>query len=181
MNCTITEVKKVERDNALPYFVIKATGVQGDANASVLDENGFINPLACMSRTLNFTKTLFPATEEQSLGLEENVIEGSKIRLKLVTIASPSLYNIVKDVNTGELYTQEVSVDKVAEKDMIVDGKRIKKGETYKSTELETKVFNTINLTLFCDDKENSVEGDEMELAQRAWQRGITSNIYIPV
>ena len=62
MDCIIEHIEKVERESGLPYFIIKAKGTQGDANASVLDANGFINPLACMSRVLNFTKTLFPAT-----------------------------------------------------------------------------------------------------------------------
>ena len=49
----------------MPYFIIKATGVEGDESANVVDEDGCINPFAMMSRRFNFTKTLFPSTDKQ--------------------------------------------------------------------------------------------------------------------
>lgn len=181
MKCLIESIEKVERENGLPYFIIKAKGTQGDENASVLDENGFINPFACMSRTLNFTKTLFPATEQQVEGLEKIEI-GTPINLMLYSWKTPQKFNIVKDVTTGELYSEEKQVERVCEKDgMIVNGKRLKKGDIYNVSETVEKVFETVNLTLFCDSNENCVEGNCEELSKRAWERGLSNSIYLPI
>ena len=89
MKCNVTNFTKVERDNEMPYFIIKATGVEGDENAEVIDEDGCINPFAMMSRRFNFTKTLFPSTDKQVEQLEKlyetdndgNVTKGAQIRL----------------------------------------------------------------------------------------------------
>lgn len=181
MKCLIESIEKVERDNNVSYFIIKAKGTQGDATASVLDENGFINPFACMSRTLNFTKTLFPGTEEQADAIEKSVVVGTPINLMLFSWKTPQKFNIVKDVTTGEFYSEEKQVERVADKDLIINGKRIKKGETYYTTESNTKVFDSVNLTLFCDTDENCVEGNCEELAKRAWERGLSNGIYLPI
>lgn len=181
MDCIIEHIEKVERENGLPYFIIKAKGTQGDANASVLDANGFINPLACMSRVLNFTKTLFPATEQQVEGFDTLMQVGTKIRLMLYSWKAPQKFNIVKDINTGELYTEEKQIERTADKDLIINGKRIKKGDKYLDTESTAKVFESVNLTLFCDAEENCVEGNCEELAKRAWERGLTNSIYLPI
>ena len=180
MKCTIESIERVDRDNSLSYFIIKAKGTQGDTNASVLDENGFINPFACMSRTLNFTKTLFPGTEEQVEALDK-VQVGTFINLMLYSWKAPQKFNIVKDINTGELYTEEKQIEKTADKDAIINGKRIKKGEKYLDTETIAKVFESVNLTLFCDAEENCVEGNCEELAKRAWERGLSNSIYLPI
>ena len=181
MKCLIESIDKVERENNVPYFIIKAKGTQGDANASVLDENGFINPFACMSRTLNFTKTLFPGTEEQAEAIEKSVSIGTPINLMLYSWKAPQKFNIVKDINTGELYSEDKKVEKTADKDLIINGKRIKKGEKYTATESDAKVFESVNLTLFCDKDENCVEGSCEELAKRAWERGLSNSIYLPI
>ena len=181
MKCLIENIEKVERETGVSYFIIKAKGTQGDSNASVLDENGFINPFACMSRTLNFTKTLFPGTEEQAEAIEKSVQIGTPINLMLYSWKAPQKFNIVRDINTGELYTEEKQVEKTAEKDLIINGKRIKKGDTYFDTESTAKVFDSVNLTLFCDAEENCVEGNCEELAKRAWERGLSNSIYLPI
>lgn len=181
MKCLIENIEKVERETGVSYFIIKAKGTQGDANASVLDENGFINPFACMSRTLNFTKTLFPGTEEQAEAIEKSVQIGTPINLMLFSWKAPQKFNIVKDITTGELYTEEKQIEKTAEKDLIINGKRIKKGDTYFDTESIAKVFDSVNLTLFCDAEENCVEGNCEELAKRAWERGLSNSIYLPI
>ena len=180
MKCLIESIEKVERENNVPYFVIKAKGTQGDENASVLDENGFINPFACMSRVLNFTKTLFPATEQQAQGLEKIQV-GTPINLMLYSWKAPQKFNIVKDINTGEFYEEETKVIKIAERDLVVNAKRIAKGSEYESTELTPKVFDSVNLTLFCDANENCVEGNCEELAKRAWEKGLINRIYLPI
>ena len=180
MKCLIESIEKVERENGLPYFIIKAKGTQGDESASVLDENGFINPFACMSRVLNFTKTLFPATEQQAQGLEQIQV-GTPINLMLYSWKAPTKFNIVRDVNTGELYDEEKRITKVAEKDLVINGKRIVKGAEYETTENVAKVFETVNLTLFCDANEHCVEGNCEELAKRAWERGLSNSIYLPI
>lgn len=180
MKCLIESIEKVERAESLPYFIIKAKGTQGDENASVIDENGFINPFACMSRVLNFTKTLFPATEQQAQGLEKVQI-GTPINLMLYSWKAPKKFNIIKDINTGEFYEEEKQVTKIAEKDLVINGKRISKGTEYIATESIPKIFETVNLTLFCDADENCVEGNCEELAKRAWERGLSNSIYLPI
>ena len=180
MKCTIESIERVDRDNSLSYFIIKAKGTQGDANASVIDANGFINPFACMSRTLNFTKTLFPGTEEQVKALDKVQI-GTPINLMLFSWKAPQKFNIVKDITTGELYTEDKQVERTADKDLVVDGKRVKKNEKYFVTESVAKVFDSVNLTLFCDADENCVEGNCEELAKRAWERGLSNSIYLPI
>ena len=180
MKCLIESIERIDRDNSLSYFIIKAKGTQGDANASVIDENGFINPFACMSRTLNFTKTLFPATEEQVEALDKVQI-GTPINLMLFSWKSPQKFNIVKDITTGELYTEDKQIERTADKDLVIDGKRVRKGEKYFATESVAKVFESVNLTLFCDADEHCVEGNCEELAKRAWERGLSNSIYLPV
>lgn len=188
MICTITEVQPVERENEVGYVVIKAKGQQGDENASVLDENGFINPLACMSRVYNFTKTLFPSTEAQFNAMVESVQEGSKIRLELIRMQSPKKFNIVRDLTADTMEDRYYCEDKIEErtntekKNIMVDGKVVKPNETYKAVVKVPKVFTEITLTVFTKLDENGsevcAEGDEQTLLQNAWQRGVTNGVY---
>ena len=188
MICTITEVNAVNRENEVGYVVIKAQGKQGDENANVLDENGFINPLACMSRSYNFTKTLFPSTEAQFNAMVENVVEGSKIRLELIRKASVKPFHIVRDFNTdvvGERYYCEQKQEthtNTTNKTIIVDGKAVKPNETYLQTVDVPRTFNEITLTVFTKIDENGkevcAEGDEQTLLDNAWQRGVTNGVY---
>lgn len=188
MICTITEVQPVERENEVGYVVIKAKGQQGDENASVLDENGFINPLACMSRVYNFTKTLFPSTEAQFNAMVESVQEGSKIRLELIRMQSPKKFNIVRDLTADTVEDRYYCEDKIEErtntekKNIMVDGKVIKPNETYKAVVKVPKVFSEVTLTVFTKLDESGVEvcaeGDENTLLQNAWQRGVTNGVY---
>lgn len=188
MICTITEVNAVERENEVGYVVIKAQGKQGDENASVLDENGFINPLACMSRSYNFTKTLFPSTEEQFNAMVANVVEGAKIRLELIRKTSVKPFHIVRDFNTdvvGDRYyceqKQEVRTN-TTNKTMMIEGKAVKPNENYVVTVDVPRVFNEITLTVFTKIDENGkevcAEGDEQTLLENAWQRGVTNGVY---
>lgn len=188
MICTITEVNVVTRENEVGYIVIKAQGKQGDENASVLDENGFINPLACMSRSYNFTKTLFPSTEAQFNAMVENVVEGSKIRLELIRKASVKPFHIVRDFNAdvvSERYyceqRQETRTN-TTNKTLMIDGRAIKPNETYLQTVDVPRTFNEITLTVFTKIDENGkeicAEGDEQTLLDNAWQRGVTNGVY---
>lgn len=188
MICTITEVNAVERENEVGYVVIKAKGQQGDENASVLDENGFINPLACMSRTYNFTKTLFPSTQAQFDAMLSNVVEGAKIRLELIRKESPKPFHIVKDLNADTVedryYCEEVFENAVndTKKNLVIDGKVIKPNETYQTKVSKPRIFNEITLTVFTkldeNGKEVCAEGDEQTLLENAWQRGVTNGVY---
>lgn len=188
MICTITEVNAVERENEVGYVVIKAQGKQGDENASVLDENGFINPLACMSRSYNFTKTLFPSTEAQFNAMVENVVEGSKIRLELIRKTSVKPFHIIRDFNSdvvSERYYCEQKQEtrtNTTNKTIMIDGKAIKPNESYITVIDVPRVFNEITLTVFTKIDENGkevcAEGDEQTLLDNAWQRGVTNGVY---
>lgn len=191
MDCNVTNFRKVTREGALPYYVIKATGTKGDANASVVDEDGFINPMAVQSRTYLFTKTLFPGSEEQCDQLEQayetdddgNVADGKKIRLMLYQWNTGKKFYILN--RDGELYSNIVQkeVEKVADRDKLVNGKPIKKGMKYTEMEeiSEPKVFENISLTLYCDKEENCVEGNPEELAKNNWNAGLQAGTYIIV
>lgn len=106
MKCNVTSFVKVERENEMPYFIIKATGVEGDESANVVDEDGCINPFAMMSRRFNFTKTLFPSTDKQVEQLEKlyevdkdgKVVKGAPIRLMSVSWATGTEFYIKKRV-----------------------------------------------------------------------------------
>lgn len=187
MICTITDVRAVERENEVGYIVIKAKGQQGDENASVLDADGFINPLACMSRVFNFTKTLFPSTDEQFAAMQQNVVEGAKIRLDLIRMNSVKPFNIVRDLNSDVVedryYCEETTEQRVntSNKTMMVDGKAVKPNETYVAKVFVPKVFHEITLTIFTK-IENGIEvcaeGEPNALLQSAWERGVTNGVY---
>ena len=188
MICTITEVNAVARENEVGYVVIKAQGKQGDESASVLDENGFINPLACMSRSYNFTKTLFPSTEAQFNAMLESVVEGAKIRLELIRKTSIKPFHIIRNFNAdvvGERYYCEQKQEartNTTNKTMMIEGKAIKPNENYIVTVDVPRVFNEITLTVFTKIDENGkevcAEGDEQTLLDNAWQRGVTNGVY---
>lgn len=188
MKCIITEIEKRERDNAVPYFVIRATGQTGDATASVLDANGFVNPLACMSRTYQFTKTLFPATEEQAQAIETQVVEGIPIMLDFIRMPSPYQFHIIKDKDTDVIedryYCEDVQEEftNTSKQTMTLpNGQKVAPNKTYSVTVKKPRVFKEVTLTVFTtlqDGKEVCAEGDETTLLQRAWERGITNGIY---
>lgn len=192
MDCTVTHFRKVSRDGAMPYYVIKATGQKGDPNAAPFDEDGFINPLAMQSRTYLFTKTLFPANETQCKLTEEGykcdddgkVLDGKKVRLMLHQwLPGKKFYIFNKERQEFYQNVTQETVEVIAERDEIVDGKIVKKGEKYTKM-VETskpKVFDTITLTLFCDKEEKSVEGNPDELAKANWESGLKNGIYIIV
>lgn len=188
MKCVITEIEKRERENAVPYFIIRATGQTGDATASVLDANGFVNPLACMSRTYQFTKTLFPATNEQAQAIEAQVVEGIPIMLDFVRMASPYPFYIIKDKDTDVVedryYCEDVQeeVTNTSGKTMTLpNGQKVAPNGIYSVTVKKPRVFKEVTLTVFTtlqDGKEICAEGDETTLLQRAWERGITNGVY---
>lgn len=182
MKCNVTNFTKVERDNEMPYFIIKATGVEGDENAEVIDEDGCINPFAMMSRRFNFTKTLFPSTDKQVEQLEKlyetdndgNVTKGAQIRLMSYQWAAPEPFYIAKeDTVTGVYETEEEVTEKV-----------VRNGKTVEVTKTKyiPKVFTTVNLTLFetADGKCAENGGDADALCKRTYERGIASKAYLP-
>lgn len=189
MKCVITEIEKRERENAVPYFVIRATGQTGDATASVLDANGFVNPLACMSRTYQFTKTLFPSTDEQAQALEQQVTEGTNIMLDFIRMPAPYSFYIVKDMDTDVIedryYCEDAQEQMTNTSGRIMtlpNGQKIAPNGIYSVTIKKPRVFKEVTLTVFTglnkDGKEVCVEGDEQNLLQRAWERGVTNGIY---
>ena len=188
MKCVITEIEKRERDNAVPYFVIRAIGQTGDSTASVLDANGFVNPLACMSRTYQFTKTLFPATNEQAQAIETQVVEGIPIMLDFVRMVSPYPFYIIKDKDTDVIEDRyycedgQEEVTNTSGKTMTLpNGQKVAPNGIYSVSVKKPRVFKEVTLTVFTtliDGKEVCAEGDETTLLQRAWERGITNGIY---
>lgn len=190
MDCKVTGFEKREAANGgMPYYVLRARGSEGDENASVVDEDGFINPLAVQSRVFNFTKSLFPSTEAQCGQLESlyqvdeegKVIGNTKIRLMMYQYPTPKPFNIVN--KTGEFYATETEVEteKTADRQMTVNGKLIQKGAKYTTTEVVStpKVFTQVTLILYCDKAGNSAEGNPEEIAVRNWKKGLESGAYI--
>lgn len=190
MKCKVISFEEREREGQLPYFVIRARGVQGDENADVFDEDGVINFNAVQSRVFNFTKSLFPGTEKQCQQLRDgfevdedgNVTNDRSIYLKLMQ------WNVGKEFyilnrNTGEFYTeqQEQTVEKIADKAITVNGKVVQKGQKYTITEVVEvpKKFNQISIVLLCDKEENCVEGNEEDIAKRNYETGISNGTYV--
>ena len=187
MKCVITEIEKVERENAVPYFIIRAKGQTGDATASVLDANGFVNPLACMSRVYTFTKTLFPATNEQAAALETQVVEGTNIMLDYIRMTAPYPFHIIRNKDADAIderyYCEERVVEKTNStgKTLRVNGQTIPPNGIYSETEFVPRTFTEVTLTVFTgivDGEETCVEGNKTQLLQNAWERGVTNGIY---
>lgn len=182
MKCNVTKFEKVERENEMPYFIIRATGVEGDETADVMDEDGCINPFAMMSRRFNFTKTLFPSTDKQVEQLEKlyevdddgKVIgKAAPIRLMSYQWAAPAPFYIVKDDAVTGVYETEEEVTETVTK----NGKKVE----VTKTKYVPKVFTTVNLTLFetKDGKCAENGGDADALCKRTYERGIASGSYI--
>lgn len=182
MLCNVTNFRKVEREGELPYFILKATGVEGNESAEVLDEDGVINPLACMSRRFNFTKTLFPATKAQADALEKcytvdedyNIVgEAPKVRLKSIVWAAPTAFYIRRDDSVTGVYETEVD----EEREIVKNGKKV----TQTVTRYIPKVFKEVNLTVFEDSNGKCVEngGDGEGLCKRAFERAVANDMYL--
>ena len=182
MKCNVTSFVKVERENEMPYFIIKATGVEGDESANVVDEDGCINPFAMMSRRFNFTKTLFPSTDKQVEQLEKlyevdkegKVVKGAPIRLMSVSWATGTEFYIRKEGSvTGVYETEEEVTEKV-----------VRNGKTIEVTKTKyiPKVFKSVNLTLFENADGTCAEngGNADALCKRTFERGLESGAYIP-
>ena len=182
MIATLTTIEWRERENGLPYGVMKAVATQGDTNASALDEDGFLNPLGCMRRTGDLTKAIGPGSEEQVAAAEESYVEGIKMRLGLFQVPMGVRFNIIN--SDGEYITEEREVQKVAEKDGFVAGKARKKGDVYNVTEDFPKVYENISLVLLVDKAGNSIEndGEPVEaIALRNFESGKSKGTYIVV
>lgn len=180
MLCNVTNFREVERENDMSYFVIKATGVEGDDSADAI-VNGVINPFACMSRRFNFTKTLFPSTEKQANALrgafktddDGNVTDGAQIRLMSYQWAAPAPFYIVKEDAVTGVYETEESVTETVTR----NGKSVQ----VEKTKYTPKVFTTVNLTLFEDENGNCAEngGDADGLCKRTFERAIANGMYL--
>lgn len=180
MLCNVTNFREIERENEMSYFIIKATGVEGDDSADAV-VNGIINPFACMSRRFNFTKTLFPSTDAQADALRKafktdddgNVSDGAQIRLMSYQWAAPAPFYIVKeDAVTGVYETEEEITETVTR-----NGKKVQETKT----KYIPKLFTTVNLTLFEDENGNCVEngGDADGLCKRTFERAIANGMYL--
>ena len=196
MKCKVNYFEKVERENAMPYYLVRATGTQGSSNASAQMNDGtddvVINFAAMQSRVFNFTKCLFPATTEQCEGLEKmfdtdadnNVINSVYLYLMSYSWETGKKFYI-KDANGEYLMEEvEVEVEKIATKDITVDGKPIKRGQKYteRETQFVPRVFTRIILTLFEDPKtgecaENDGENPEA-IAKRNFEQGLRLGRY---
>ena len=191
MRCIVTSFVERERENAMPYFIVKARGTQGsdDVDAVV---NGVINFAAVQSRVFNFTKCLFPSTDQQCEQLRKafvtddngNVLneEPITIYLELFQWETGKRFHIYQN---GELLTEQKEVEvvrTVGNKPESHNGRMYKPGETYTTVELQEtpRVFTKISLTLLADDKGNIVEagGSPEDMAKRNFENGLANGIY---
>lgn len=190
MICNIISVEKRERENQLPYYVVKAEHIEGETiDPKDLFNGGMINVKAVFSRKQNFTKTLFPPTAEicEALDSGYNIEEpntpvmqtGMQIGLKLIRMNAPSPYNIV-DVATGDFISEEKVEQRVADKAMRVGTRMLKAGDTYEETVSVPKVYKEIVHVVLCDENENCIEGNEEELLRYQWNRRLNET-WFPV
>lgn len=189
MKCKVYYFEKVGRPDAMPYYIIRAKGQEGDENANVFDEDGCINVSAVQSRTFNFTKCLFPGTEVQCEQLEKgfttddehNVKSDNWIRLRLFQWDTGKKFYIYSH---GVLLTEKVQqeVEKVAQTPITVNGRAIRKGEKYTVIEEveQPRVFTKVSLTLLenADGTIAENDGDAVALAKRNFESGLENGIY---
>lgn len=189
MKCKVHYFEKVDRDGAMPYYIIRAKGQEGDEGANVFDEDGCINVSAVQSRTFNFTKCLFPGTEAQCEQLEKgfttdddhNVTSNNWIRLQLFQWETGKRFYIYSH---GVLLTETAreEVEKVAQAPMTVNGRAIRKGEKYTVIEEveRPRVFTKISLTLLENADGTIAEngGDAEGLAKRNFEAGLANGVY---
>lgn len=183
MLCTVTNFyKKQQGGNALPYFTIKAEGLEGDSDANVINDDGTVNVMACQSRRYKFTKNLFPATEKQAEALEKafntddegNIVgEAPNIHLINAVWASPFDFVIKKSDSVSGYYE---TIEYGEETTKVVNG-RVVKTTPYTA---EIKVFKTVNVTLFANADGTSAEGDPEVLCKGMFERMISLSNYIP-
>ena len=182
MKCIINDFQKVERDGQLPYYIVRARGTQGDENAEMF-VNGAINFAAVQSRVFNFTKCLFPGTENQCNALEAGIQVGETvIYLDLFQWETGKKFYI-KD-RDGNYLTEVVQepVTMKATSSTIINGKAYKAGDTYTVLQdvEKPKVFTRISLTLLCDPDGNIQEGggNAEAIARRNWETGLSTGTY---
>lgn len=182
MKSVVKEFEKREREGALPYYVAKCVATQGDADANVFNADGSLNVMALQSRTFNLTKCFFPATEAQCKALETGIKPGeTTVNLNLFQVETGKRFNIVR-ASDGEIICDTVEVEKVVEEAQKVIGSKVyKKGDTYKETVLQPKVYTQVSLVLFCNDKGESVEGNPEEIAKRNFNTGVQNGAYLIV
>lgn len=183
MLCTVTSFfKKQQNESALPYFTIKAEGLEGDANANAINEDGTVNVMACQSRRYRFTKNLFPATPAQVEALEKafntdnegNIIgDAPKIHLISAVWASPFDFAIKKSDSLSGYYE---TIEYGEETTKVVNGKVVK---TTPFT-AEVKVFKTVNVTLFANADGTCAEGDPETLCKAMFERMVGLGNYVP-
>lgn len=183
MLCTVTNFyKKQQGENALPYFTIKAEGLEGDESANAINEDGTVNVMACQSRRYRFTKNLFPATEKQAEALEKafnvddegNIVgDAPKIHLINAVWASPFPF-VIKKSDSLSGYYEEVKYGEEMTK--VVNGKVVK---TTPYT-AEVKVFKTVNVTLFANSDGTCAEGDPETLCKGMFERMMGLGNYLP-
>lgn len=183
MIATITSIDwKDSEKTGIPYGIIKATAVQGDVNASILDEEDedFINPLACMSRTFNLTKCIFPGTLEVAVAQQAAYVEGKKLRLGLFSVPIGKKFHIYN--SDGELISDEKVITGVRDKAGIANGRPYKAGDTYETTELVPRVYENVSLILFVNKEGKSIEndGEDVEaIAARNFASGLAKGTYV--
>lgn len=182
MKAIVKEFEKRDRDGALPYYVAKCSATQGDANASVFNDDGSLNVMALQSRTFNLTKCFFPGTEAQCEALEKGiVVDTTVVNLNLFQVETGKHFNIVS-ASTGEIISDIEVVEKiVTEPTKVINGKAYRKGDKYNEEVLKPRVYSQVSLVLFCDDNGDSVEGNPEEIAKRNFNTGVQNGTYIIV
>lgn len=185
MLATITTIEwKPSEKTGIPYAVVKATAVQGDINAPIFDEEDedIINPMACMSRTFNLTKCLFPGSTVLATIQQGAYVAGKKLRLGLFVIPIGKKFHIYG--SDGEIISDKRIVEIVAEVQTIQDGKIVNPGEKYNKEVSIPRVFESVSLVLFTNKAGESIEneGENPEaIAARNFAAGIEKGTYVLV
>lgn len=145
MKCKVISLIKVKQGNHLPYFIVRAIGIENEEDAEYLDEDDYWNSLSPLPK---FEKKLFPPTESQVKALENmyttdsrgNVIgNGPFIRLMSYKWKTPSPYFI----------SRPNSVTGVCERVRETKDFRMRQGKMYNyiKTEYIPEVFTFMTLT----------------------------------
>lgn len=179
MKCKVISLIKVKQGNHLPYFIVRAIGIENEEDAEYLDEDDYWNSLSPLPK---FEKKLFPPTESQVKALENmyttdsrgNVIgNGPFIRLMSYKWKTPSPYFI----------SRPNSVTGVCERVRETKDFRMRQGKMYNyiKTEYIPEVFTFMTLTFLETENGECAEngGDAEGLCKTVFEKAVTSGYFL--
>lgn len=179
MKCKVISLIKVKQGNHLPYFIVRAIGIENDDDVEFLDEDDYWNPLSPLPK---FEKKLFPSSESQVKALESMYTIGSRgnvigngpfIRLMSYEWKTPSPYFI----STPNSTTGVCETVRKTEESKVKQGKM----KYYMKTQYIPKVFTSMTLTFLetADGRCAENGGDAEGLCKKVFEKSVASGYFL--